>query len=138
MTDRDGRTPLHYAALEGATEEVRRLVAGGADPNSSDRRGLTPLHFAAQEWAAAAAEALLTVGADVDAADGYGDTPLHAAVFNGRGRGDLIALLRRHGADPSHANHSGQTPVGLTRLIGNFDVAQFFADLGSDDPSRTP
>jgi ankyrin repeat protein len=51
------------------------------------------------------------------------------AVFNSRGRGDLIELLRANGADPRVANSSGQTPVGLARLIGNFDVAQFFADV---------
>jgi hypothetical protein len=25
--------------------------------------------------------------------------------------------------------HSGQTPVGLARLIANYDIARFFADL---------
>jgi hypothetical protein len=51
------------------------------------------------------------------------------AVFESRGRGDVIELLRANGADPRKGNAHGQTPVGLARLIANFDVARFFADL---------
>jgi ankyrin repeat protein len=63
---------------------------------------------------------------------------LFVAVFNSRGRGDLIALLREHGADPTAPNHSGQTPLGLARLIDNFDVAQFFADLPEQPTGLRP
>jgi hypothetical protein len=38
-------------------------------------------------------------------------------------------LLRSHGADPLHVNNSGQTPLGLARLIDSYDVAQFFAEI---------
>jgi hypothetical protein len=27
------------------------------------------------------------------------------------------------------ANNSGQTPIGLAKLIANYDVARFFADI---------
>lgn len=50
-------------------------------------------------------------------------------MFNSKGRGELIKLLRSHGADPLHSNASGQTPVRLARLIANYDVAQFFEDI---------
>jgi ankyrin repeat protein len=94
-----------------------------------DRLGFTPLHFAAQEHAAEVAELLLENGAEVDSSNSFGNTPLFAAVFNSRGRGELIELLRSRGADPHRANDAGQTPLGLARLIGNYDVAQYFADL---------
>ena len=51
------------------------------------------------------------------------------AVFNSRGSGELIELLRRHGADPYRENFHGVSPLGLARDIGNYDVAQFFQDL---------
>lgn len=63
-------------------------------------------------------------------------TPLSTAVFNSRGNGGLIRLLRRHGADPWHPNNTGHTPVGAARLIANYDVAQFFEDLTDSDPSH--
>jgi len=40
-----------------------------------------------------------------------------------------IELLRERGADPQRENLSGQTPVGIARLIANYDVARFFTDL---------
>jgi ankyrin repeat protein len=133
MTDVDveGRSRLHYVAIADDVDQARALIARGADPSLGDRKGFTPLHLAAQEGALRVAELLLDAGADVDPANSSGNTPLFVAVFNARGRGDLIALLRAHGADPLRVNAAGQTPAGLARLIGNYDVAQFFADIPS-------
>lgn len=130
--DRDGRTPLHHAAFANDVDQVEELLRSGSDPNVSDRKGFTPLHLAAQEGAVEAARALLDGGATVDSVNIYGNTPLSTATFNSRGRGDLIELFRSRGADPWHINKSGQTPVGLARLIANYDVAQFFADLDTE------
>jgi ankyrin repeat protein len=131
--DREGRSPLHYVPVDlprdGQVVEARRLLAEGCNPNAQDKRGWTPLHFAAQGYAIEFAELILAAGAAVDARDGHGNTPLSTAVFNSRGHGEMIALLRRHGADPHAQNNHGVSPVSLARDIGNYDVAQFFADL---------
>jgi ankyrin repeat protein len=63
-----------------------------------------------------ALRALLEHGADPNRTNAHGNTPLFTAVFNSRGRGDLITMLREHGA--------GRTSP--TRVIGNYDVV---ADL---------
>jgi ankyrin repeat protein len=128
--DPAGRSPLHYAALTNDAAEVTRLIAEGEWPDSSDSQGFTPLHLASQEHALAAAAALVNLGATVDSINSFGNTPLFVAVFNSRGRPEMIDLLRTCGADPLHSNVAGQTPVGLARLIGNYDVAQYFRDLG--------
>ncbi|HEV2217968.1 MAG TPA: ankyrin repeat domain-containing protein [Candidatus Dormibacteraeota bacterium] len=127
--DRAGRTPLHYAAFDNDVGKIAALLEGGADPNAADRQGFTPLHLAAQQWSIEAAQILLDRGADVDIVNTYGNSPLWTAVFNAKGRGALIELLRRRGANPLRENKAGQTPLGLARLIGNFDVARYFADL---------
>jgi ankyrin repeat protein len=130
--DRAGRTALHYAALENDVDQVEELLRSGNDPDVSDRQGFTPLHFAAQQGALEAARALLDAGATVDPVNVYGNTSLWTATFNSRGRGDLIMLLRSRGADPWHVNKAGRTPIDLSRRIGNYNVAQFFADLGDE------
>ena len=127
--DPAGRSPLHYAAMNDEVSKVETLIAGGALPDAQDKQGFTALHLAAQQWSTAAATALLDAGASVDLVNSFGNTPLFVAVFNSNGRGELIELLRSRGADPLHANTSGQTPVGLARLIGNYDVAKYFEDV---------
>jgi len=127
--DEYGRTPLHHAASTNAVMDVARLLAEGADVDAADGRGFTPLHLACQEWAIQAAMLLVDVGAAVDAVNLFANTPLHTAVFNSGGRGELIQILRRCGADPFRVNRFGQSPVGLARLIKNYDVARYFADL---------
>jgi ankyrin repeat protein len=129
VVDRQGRSELHYCALEGDGERARALLAAGHDPDLGDREGFTPLHLAAQEGNLAVATVLLEAGAQVGPVNRYGNSPLFAAVFASRGDGELIGLLRRHGADPLQANASGQTPVGLARLIANYDVKRFFTDV---------
>lgn len=56
------------------------------------------------------------------------------AVFNCRGNGEIIELLRSHGADPFAQNAHGVSPVELARKIDNHDVRQFFADLDGPAP----
>jgi len=130
VVDRQGRSELHYCALEGDGAQARALLAAGHDPDLADRNGFTALHFAAQQNNVEVAVVLLAAGARVDPVDKYGNSPLFKAVYASQGVGDFIELLRRHGADPQLANLSGQTPVGLARLIANHDVKKFFTDVG--------
>jgi uncharacterized protein len=131
VRDPQKRTPLHAAAVHGDLSELRSLIMSGADPSAADIDGFTPLHFAIQQSYVDAVSALLAAGADVNRRNRFGNGPLFTAVFNSRGRGEIIALLRARGADPYAANAQGQTPIGLARLIANYDVARFFADIDS-------
>ena len=116
---------LLIAALEGNVDEVSRLLASGCDPDAGDRQGFVALHFAAQEYFPGIVRLLLESGATVDAENDWGNTPLWTAVFNSQGRGEVIELLREWGADPTHMNRSGRTPLNLARLIGDSDVGRF-------------
>lgn len=127
--DEYGRTPLLYAAADGASSRLQELLREGSDPNAQDDNGWTALHFAAQARSAECVRALLAAGARVNLCDSHGNTPLFRAVLESKGDGSIIAMLREAGADPHSTNSHGVSPVQLARRIGNYDVAQFFKDI---------
>lgn len=127
--DRAGRTPLHYACVDRQTQVAKNLIATGMDVNQADDDGITPLHLAAQQSDASTVTVLLAHRAQVDAVDVHGNSPLWKAVFNSRGDGEVIRLLRSAGANPGLKNNHGVAPLDLARGIANYDIAQFFSDL---------
>jgi ankyrin repeat protein len=74
--DRDGMTPLHWAAVDHRAEVAKTLVAAGADVNAVDRFGYTPLLYAAtiDFGDADTVTALLAAGADPRVKDKEGKT----------------------------------------------------------------
>jgi hypothetical protein len=62
-----GGTPLHWAALHGNVELVRRLIERGANINAMDNVGRTPLFPAAANGHVEVLKLLLAYGADVRA-----------------------------------------------------------------------
>ena len=57
---------LHQAIVKGDVEEVRRLIANGANVEARSDQGQTPLHLAAQRGNAQMAALLIKDGARVD------------------------------------------------------------------------
>lgn len=123
--DREGRTPLFYAAKDGDAAIVAELLKHGANVNLQDNGQKTALHFAANSYQRESAELLLRNGANVDAKDANGNTPLSDAVFDSRGRGEVIKALLSAGADKTVKNNHGVSPEDLAKSVGNYDVSAF-------------
>ncbi|RMX38967.1 hypothetical protein pdam_00008176 [Pocillopora damicornis] len=99
-----GETPLHVAAIKGCVETVRKLLAGGANPNTKDHAGWTPLHEACNHGYLTITELLLEHGAMINTPGGFDhDTPLHDAVTNGRV--EVVSLLISRGAALNVRSH---------------------------------
>ena len=74
MADRNGKTPLHFAAEIGNDRIVDAMLRHGGDPNHADNNGLTALHHAAVAGHSQIMERLLRRGADPSLEDRGGNT----------------------------------------------------------------
>jgi ankyrin repeat protein len=100
--------PLLRAAYSGNVDEVKRLLASGANANERDDMGWTALHHATGLEAhshhpegdhVATAQALLKAGANPNARTADGDgAPLYRAVYDP----NLVEALLAAGADPNY------------------------------------
>mmetsp|Transcript_27858 Transcript_27858/g.49788 ORF Transcript_27858/g.49788 Transcript_27858/m.49788 type:complete len:578 (-) Transcript_27858:67-1800(-) len=84
-TDKDGRTPLHWAAYKGFGDAIRLLVYMDASIDRKDKEGCTPLHWAAIVGNGEAATLLLQGGSSELLAhrDVTGSTPAELAQEKG-------------------------------------------------------
>ncbi|TYZ63509.1 hypothetical protein PybrP1_010321 [[Pythium] brassicae (nom. inval.)] len=96
------RTPLHWAAVNGAAAVVELLLEAGADPNFQDARGRSPLHWAARLNRVEVVRCLLAKGAQPGLADLDLLTPLVCAAFARDASRELFAALVAAGADVNY------------------------------------
>ena len=110
QTDEDGRSGLHYAALNGNLRIAAILIRAGAKLNFKDRLGDTALHWAAERNQPEMARLLIEAGASVDAEDKDGLTPL---MFAARAANlEMVRLLLADGADPAKTDYTGRDAAG--------------------------
>jgi len=115
-------SPLIEAIRSNDVEEVRALVAAGADVNAADGDGATALHWAAYENDVALVDTLLAAGARAGAANDLGITPLHLASANGHLA--IVSRLVAHGATVDAASEAGVTPLMEAARHGSADVVR--------------
>lgn len=122
--DEYGRSPLHYAALYGNLDEVKALIANGADINMQDDGGMTPLQFAVQEKRELVIKFLLSLNANPNLLDIHGNASLWTAVMTTKNVSfdtdiQIIELLLSHGANAHQENKHGRSPYKMALEIAH-------------------
>ncbi|XP_047101007.1 poly [ADP-ribose] polymerase tankyrase-1-like [Schistocerca piceifrons] len=130
---------LIQAANQGAVEQLRELLAAGADVGARGQGWLgtscTALHLAADRGHVAAASCLVGAGAEVDARSSWGQwTPLHWAAFNGHA--GVVRLLVGASADLNARDRWGRTPLHLAAEGGRAEAAAELLLVGADRGAR--
>ena len=83
LTDEEGRTALHWAALgklKTNNDCLQLLINHGADLAIRDKNGQIALHLAAKFGRMENLELLISKGSEVSTMDNCGNTPLHLAT----------------------------------------------------------
>eukprot|EP00794_Sanderia_malayensis_P000575 gene575-1234_t len=118
-TDKDYRTPLHYAALEGNIEALKILLENGAKPDFGDHEEKTPLHHAAEKGKPKCVEILCkTPHVDLNSSDENGRMPIHLAAMKGNIR--VIRILANMGAEIDARDDTKWTPLDYAAKEGFF------------------
>ena len=141
--DKDLRTPLFWAVVQGDAAAIDTMFAAGMYFNPVTRLGshgmapnrVTLLHVAAENGHVAAIEALLAAGMPVDAVYGEGlphayreVTPLHVAAENGHVA--AIEALLAAGARVYHPRFD-DTPLDRAVSAGHTKAAEILRRAGN-------
>ncbi|MFP3026050.1 MAG: ankyrin repeat domain-containing protein, partial [Wolbachia sp.] len=123
--DKNGWTPLHYAAKFDQLEVAKFLIEKGANINAADTStiGEKPIHVAAENNSKNIIEFLISKGVSVNDTDKDGRTPLYWASWNGRL--DVVEYLIGKGADISAKDKDGRNPLDVAKGYQYDNVVEY-------------
>jgi hypothetical protein len=129
----DQNEDLVLAAQRGDVEQVKQLLAAGADINFKDPDilGHTPLTIASAWGRTETVKLLLDRGASANQQTGDGTSALQCAATTTEL--EMVRLLLDRGADVNHRNKYGQTPlISATCHECKAEIAQLLLARGAD------
>jgi ankyrin repeat protein len=88
-------------------QKVRELK----NVNKKYQKGLNLLHFACEYNNIQLAKELLERKINIEEKNIYGNTPLWTAVFNAKGKYEIVDLLLSFNANPNSINNADNTPL---------------------------
>ncbi|XP_015352420.1 ankyrin repeat domain-containing protein 27 isoform X5 [Marmota marmota marmota] len=109
VTNLDGSSPLHVAALHGRVDLIPLLLKHGANAGARDANQAVPLHLACQKGHFQVVKYLLDSNVKPNKKDISGNTPLIYACSSGHH--EVAALLLQHGASINATNNKGNTAL---------------------------
>jgi len=136
LSEADGTTALHWAALRNDMGTAKLLLSAGANVDAANDYGVTPLHLACTNRGSEMVGALLTAGADANAALWNGETVLMRCARTGAT--EAVAALLAEGANPNAAeNRKRQTALMWAAAEGHGDVSRLLIKIGADTKARS-
>jgi len=131
--DRNGLTPLHYAANGGDAGLINYLIDKGAKLEPKETRK-TPLHLAATNDRSEAVAALIKKGAPLETRDDYSRTALILCARE-RGQAATARILIEAGADINAVDKFGDSALNLAAWRGKRELIDILLEKGAAVPA---
>jgi hypothetical protein len=128
--EREYKNPLMLAVQNEDTDEVKDLIARGANVNGKENDKTTPLFIAVENGNIEIVRLLLDFGAKVNARDGEKQTPLMR--LDNDATVELVELLLANGAKINLTDKEGNTALIIAAEQVKPDVLQALVDSGAD------
>jgi uncharacterized protein len=133
--DQKGQTLLIRAARSGNVEQVRSLLAQGADPFIRDASEKDAFYYASESGSSDILNTL-TMNIDASTTDEQGRTVLGKATQTGNV--PLLITLLSRGANPFKADNNGNNAFYYANVSGMYEVLWSNVDVkATDDQGRT-
>jgi hypothetical protein len=135
LQDIHGRVPMFVALAEHQPEAARRLAKAGTDPNIRTADGSTLLFEAARAEDIELVQWALDYGVEVDAVRPEKNNATALIIAARKGNPEIARLLLAHGADPTVANHEGETALDCAK---GQEVKELLRAQVAGQPSTDP
>lgn len=120
---------LITASENGQLDEVKSMVALGADVNGTRKNNITALHMASKNDYLPVVEYLVSQGANMEAMDKDGKTPLLYAIHTEKY--EVVKYLVSNGADYNTRDKRGYSALAYIALQGNVEGVKFLTSKGA-------
>lgn len=115
--DKEGRTPLHFAAQNGHLDVCNLLIQQGCHPDDQDQVKYTALHRASSQGHTEVIEFLIDKHCNIDIQDENGNAAIHEAAWHGYSR--TLDVLIKHDCNIVITNKAGFTALHLSAQNGH-------------------
>ncbi|XP_078338519.1 uncharacterized protein LOC111103489 isoform X4 [Crassostrea virginica] len=115
--DKEGRTPLHFAAQNGHLNVCHCLLQHGCHPDDQDNVKYTALHRASSQGHTEVIEFLIDKHCNLDIQDENGNAAIHEAAWHGFSR--TLDVLIKHNCNIIITNKAGFTALHLSAQNGH-------------------
>lgn len=131
---RNGRTPIHYAALSGSQQGVQCLLDNGSEINAVDIRGWLPLHLAVCEGRTEMVQYLIKLGANIHALTNAGLNVLHHAAMYKHLK--IMDLFLEMGMDINIVDKDGRSALHWAAKDECTEMLEFLLKKGAKAQTR--
>lgn len=119
VLNENGQNLLHEAIAHSNTLLGLDLISRKIDINHQDVNGQTPLHFAAMYNSYELAEVIIKKGGNVNIKDIHQNNALWTAVFNAKGKYEIVRLYTEARGSANSKNASQRSPLDFAKQIND-------------------